>query len=60
MYTHFDKIEYIVLPIEIQTKISKLIFKSLNASGKEFSNSYYRNEFTIIKEYIKKEELTLF
>lgn len=60
MYEAYEKIEYVILPIEIKEEIRKLIFKSLTASGKSFHAPNYRNEFRIINRYLKNDDLTLF
>lgn len=53
LYDHYDSgsIDFIVLPIDIENNISKLIFSSLTASGKPINNSYYGEEFFIISKY---------
>lgn len=51
LYSSYDKVEYIILPMSIEKDISKLIFKSLTSSGKAFSNSYYKKEFEIINSF---------
>lgn len=60
MYEDYDKIEYVILPIEIKESISKLILKSFNATGKDFSKPHYKHEFAILRQYVQEEELTLF
>jgi hypothetical protein len=60
MYEAYDKIEYITLPIELSISLDRLIFKSLGASGKLFSNPNYKKEFEIINSYLNKIDLRLF
>lgn len=60
MYFNYDKIKYIILPIEIKDQINKLIYKSLTAYGKEFTNTHYKSEFKVINSYIEGETLNLF
>jgi len=60
MYEAYDKIEYVTLPIELSTRLKKLLFKSLGASGKMFSNPNYKKEFEIINSYLNKIDLRLF
>lgn len=60
MYETYDNIRYFLLPIEIEDKISRLIFKSFNASGKSFNNSNYKKEFEIINRYTNNIGFELF
>lgn len=55
LYSSYDKVEYIILPISIEEDINKLIFKSLTSAGKSFNNSYYKKEFEIINSYLNNE-----
>ena len=56
MYIPFDEIKYYILPLDIEKEISKLIFKSFTASGKNINNEYYKEEFEIIKKHINIDE----
>src|SRR5690554_2522480 len=65
LYTRYDNgsLDFIVLPIEIKNDIAKLVFKSLTASGKDITNSNYKKEFSIIREFAKehfRDSSTLF
>lgn len=60
MSDKYDKIEYVVLPIEISKNLDRLIFKSLGAGGRLFSNPNYKREFEIINSYLNKIDLKLF
>lgn len=52
LYQNYDNIDYKVLPIEIFNDIRKIVFSSFNAEGKSVFNSYYKNEWEIIKKFI--------
>lgn len=60
MSEDYDNLEYLVLPIELKDKLSRLIFKSFNASGKSFDNSNYKKEFAIINSHSNNIEFKLF
>ncbi|WP_179321180.1 DUF6339 family protein [Winogradskyella helgolandensis] len=60
MSDEYDTLEYLMLPIELETKLTRLIFKSFNATGKSFDNSTYKKEFAIINDYSDNVEYNLF
>ncbi|ARV16639.1 DUF6339 family protein [Polaribacter sp. SA4-12] len=57
---NYDTIEYIPLPINLEVELSRLIFKSFNASGKSFNNPNYKKEFKIINHFGDNTEFKLF
>jgi len=56
IYGNFEKIEYIILPLEIYDKIKRLVFQSFTANGKLIDNKYYDAEWSIINRYSKNGE----
>ena len=52
VYQDYDIIEYKILPLEIFNDINKLVFSSFTAEGKSVFNSYYKNEWEIVKKFI--------
>lgn len=61
LYTDYDEgsIDYDVFPIELFDKIERLVFDSLQAAGKAFTNNNYKKEFEIINNFLDKSP-TLF
>lgn len=49
IYNEFDKIEYQIFPLRIQDEIKRLIFKNFSANGKQVSNNYYENEWSVLR-----------
>lgn len=54
IYNEFEKIEYKILPLEIHSEISRLVFQSFTANGKPIDNNYYESEWSIIKRNITR------
>lgn len=56
LYTNYerDSLDFIILPIDVKDDISKLVFQSLTASGKDITNLYYKKEFRIISQYAEE------
>lgn len=52
VYQHNEKIEYKILPNNIYGDIKRLVFTSFSAEGKSIYNSYYENEWKVIKRFI--------
>jgi hypothetical protein len=57
IYNEFENIEYTIFPLNIINDIDKLIFNSFTANGKSFNNTYYSKEWSIIKNYIRPNEV---
>ncbi len=45
IYNDFDMLEYNVLPLDSYNDISRLVFQSFSANGKELDNIYYKKEW---------------
>ncbi|MFZ4861744.1 AAA domain-containing protein [Sphingobacterium sp. Mn56C] len=52
VYQPTENIEYKILPKNIYGDIKRLIFKSFSAEGKSVHNSYYENEWKVIKRFL--------
>lgn len=50
IYSEFRNIQYYFIPITHLEDIKKLTFESFSASGKAFSNSYYKKEWGKLRE----------
>ena len=57
IYTDFEKIEYHILPLKIQSDINRLIFQSFTANGKPVNNSYYANEWSILRRFYNRHKI---
>lgn len=53
MYSNYENLKYKVLPLDIKKDISRLIFDSFSALGKPIDNPYYKNEWSVLKEFKK-------
>lgn len=51
IYNDFKKIDYRIIPLEIQNKISRLVFQSFTAKGKSINNNYYESEWLTLKRF---------
>lgn len=54
LYNDFQSVEYKIYPLELANDISRLIFNSFTANGKPIDNSYYDNEWKIIRQHSLK------
>ena len=52
VYQTTENIEYKILPKNIYGDIKRLVFTSFSAEGKSVHNSYYENEWNVIKRFI--------
>ncbi|AZA92384.1 putative DNA helicase [Chryseobacterium nakagawai] len=52
VYQNNESIEYKILPKNIFEDIKRLVFTSFTAEGKSVHNSYYENEWNVIKRFI--------
>jgi transcription elongation GreA/GreB family factor len=57
IYNDFSRLEYKILPLELNTDINRLVFQSFNANGKPVDNSYYDHEWNILNQFSKKEKI---
>lgn len=48
IYNDFDRIEYNILPLGVYNDISRLVFSSFSANGKELDNIYYKKEWEVL------------
>lgn len=52
LYQAASKIQFKILPFELEKDLDKLIFKSFNATGKSIYNDRYKKEWKIIRQFI--------
>jgi very-short-patch-repair endonuclease len=50
IYNDCKDIKYKVLPLKLHNDINRLVFSSFTAKGKAVNNSYYSNEWSILKQ----------
>ncbi|WP_139062207.1 DUF6339 family protein [Ochrovirga pacifica] len=60
MYESYDNIRYFLLPMDVESLIKRLIFKSFSASGKSFNNPNYKKEFQVINNLTNNISFELF
>lgn len=54
VYQNIESIEYKILPKNIYKDVNRLVFISFTAEGKSVHNTYYENEWKIIKQFMPK------